>query len=366
MKIEKSPLLFISLLLLGHFLCAQNIEKEYSLLLKPVKTQVVYQTKKPPILDGKDEEADWKQVKWIDDFEDIEGAKNPGPLYRTRVKMLYDSSALYLLAELQEPHLWATYNRHDMIIYHENDFEVFIDPDGDTHNYFEYELNALNTLLDLKMPMPYRNGGKADISWDSKGFQSAVSIDGTLNDGRDRDAKWSVEMKIPFADLGLQQAPKDGQTLKIDFSRVEWQTHFTEGHYEKIKDPSTASAFPEYNWVWSPPGIINMHYPERWAMIQFSEKQPGSKTVDFRMPEKEVAGKYLWLVYYKQQDFKRNSSRYANNFEELEFPLPAKTDLPKITLTATTNQFIVQATLKDGSVISINETGLFLTKNIEQ
>jgi hypothetical protein len=154
--------------------------------------------------------------------------------------------------------------------------------------------------------------------------------------------------------------------MKIDFSRVEWQTHFTEGHYEKLRDPSTARAFPEYNWVWSPPGIINMHYPERWAMIQFSEKQPGSKTVDFRMPEKEVAGKYLWLVYYKQQDFKRNSSRYANNFEELEFPLPAKTDLPKITLTATTNQFIVQATLKDGSVISINETGLFLTKNIEQ
>jgi hypothetical protein len=126
--------------------------------------------------------------------------------------MLYDNSALYLLAELQEPHLWATYSRHDMIIYHENDFEVFIDPDSDTHNYFEYELNALNTLLDLKMPMPYRNGGKADISWDSKGFQSAVSIDGTLNNGRDRDAKWSVEMKIPFADLGLQQVPKDGQT----------------------------------------------------------------------------------------------------------------------------------------------------------
>lgn len=362
MKIDKSLLLISSLLFFSHFLCAQGSEKEYSHLLTSVKTHIVYQTKKPLVLDGKDEEADWKKTQWIDDFEDIEGPKNPGPLYRTRVKMLYDSSALYLLAELQEPHLWATYNRHDMIIYHENDFEVFIDPDGDTHNYFEYELNAMNTLLDLKMPIPYRNGGKADIGWDSKGFKSAVSIQGTLNNPTDTDKSWRIEMKIPFADLELNTVPQDGETWKVNFSRVEWRIQAIGGKYEKIIDPSTQHAYPEYNWVWSPPGIINMHYPERWAMVQFSKQEASSKTVAFKMPEKEVAGKYLWLVYYQQQDFKRNSSRYANNFEELEIPPPAKTDLPKITLTATSNQFTVQAILKDGSVISINETGLFLTK----
>lgn len=361
MRRRKSLLLISSLLFLAHVLCAQSTEKEYEHLLMPVKSYVVYQTKTLISIDGKVEEPDWKQVKWIEDFADIEGDKKPAPLYRTRVKMLHDATNLYLLAELEEPHIWATYDTRDMIIYHENDFEVFIDPDKDTHNYYEYELNAKNTLLDLKMPMPYRNGGHADIRWNSKGFESAVSIDGTLNDPTDKDKNWTIEMKIPFADLEVPQTPSEGQIWKIDFSRVEWKTHFVDGKYEKVKNPATGRAYPENNWVWSPPGLINMHYPERWAMIQFSEKLAGNKTVDFKMPREEAAGRYLWLVYYKQQDFKRKTGRYAASLKELE--LTAIPDAMKIDLTATGEQFTVKGLLKDGSELSIDETGIFLTKN---
>lgn len=348
-----------SLLFFAHLLFAQSYETEYAHLFTPVKSYVVYQTKKPLIIDGKAKETDWKKVNWIDDFADIEGDKKPAPLYPTRVKMLHDDNALYILAELQEPNIWATYDTHDMIIYHENDFEIFIDPDGDTHNYYEYELNAKNTLLDLKMPMPYRNGGRADISWNSKGFQSAVSLEGTLNNPSDTDKNWTIELKIPFADLDQKEALVDGQIWKIDFSRVEWKTQAKDGKYEKIKNPATGHAYPEDNWVWSPPGLINMHYPERWAMIQFSKLEAGKKTVDFKMPEKEIIGKYLWLVYYKQQDFKRKNNHYANNLKELE--LPENAEVTRLNLTATAQQFTVKTLLKDGSIISINETGLFLT-----
>lgn len=31
----------------------------------------------------------------------------------------------------------------------DNDFEVFLDPDGDNHNYYEIEINAHNTVWDL-------------------------------------------------------------------------------------------------------------------------------------------------------------------------------------------------------------------------
>lgn len=368
MKTVTFLLWILSTLLPAPFLCAQSKEKkhihnekEYAHLLTPVKRNVIYQAKKPLVMDGKAKETDWEQIQWMDDFEDIEGALKPKPLYRTRVKMLHDTASLYILVELQEPHIWATYDRHDMIIYHENDFEIFIDPDGDTHNYFEYELNALNTLLDLKMPMPYRNGGKADISWNSKGFQSAVSIDGTLNDPSDTDNKWTIEMKIPFADLQVHGVPKDGQIWKINFSRVEWQTQAIDGKYEKIKNPSTGRAYPEYNWVWSPPGLINMHYPERWGMIQFSGKKTGSSPGDFKMPGQEEAARYLWLAYYKQQDFKRKNNRYATSFEELNIPPPALIVIQKINLTATDQQFTIKALLKGSAVISIDEKGLFHT-----
>lgn len=353
-------LLLISIrLFLAPFLCAQSNEKAYTHLLSPVKNYVVCKAKKPLVLDGKADETDWKQALWINDFEDIEGAKKPAPLHPTRVKMLHDTASLYILAELQEPHIWATYDRHDMIIYHENDFEVFIDPDGDTHNYYEFELNARNTLLDLKMPMPYRNGGKADISWNCNGFESAVALEGTLNDPSDTDKKWTIEMKIPFAGLGLQEIPKNGQTWKVNFSRVEWRIQAIDGKYEKIKDPSTQRAYPEYNWVWSPPGLINMHYPERWGIIQFSEKEAGSKAVDFKMPLEETIGRYIWLVYYSQQDFKRKNGHYAARLEDLDISPPALKDIPSIHMQAASNQFTVQLKLKNGTMLTINETGLF-------
>ena len=30
------------------------------------------------------------------------------------------------------------------VIFHDNDFEIFVDADGSNHNYKEFEMNALN------------------------------------------------------------------------------------------------------------------------------------------------------------------------------------------------------------------------------
>lgn len=68
---------------------------------------------------------------------DIEGDRKPRPRFRTRVKMLWDDNYFYMGAEMEEPHVWATLTERDSIIYRDNDFEVFIDPDGDNHNYYE-------------------------------------------------------------------------------------------------------------------------------------------------------------------------------------------------------------------------------------
>lgn len=358
---KRIKVLFLTgiMLVLSQNLFAQTNWKGYEHLFTPVQHYVVYQTKSPILIDGKADERDWEKGEWTSDFVDIEGVNKPKPLFRTRVKMLWDESNLYLLAELEDPDIWAYYETHDQVVFHENDIEVFIDPDGDTHNYYEYEVNAHNTLFDLTMPLPYRNGGHAVIGWDSKGFRSAVSVDGTLNDPTDTDKKWSVEMKIPFADLhdGEQvQVPNDGQIWKIDFSRVEWRTEVVDGKYQKMKDPSTGRAYPEYNWVWSPPGLINMHYPERWGMIQFSKMKAGSEPVHFEMPEDEEIINYLWLVYYKQQNFRAQHKQYATNLEELEI---GQKDEFKINLAASALQFSVEVKAKDGSVLSINETGLF-------
>ena len=73
--------------------------------------------------------------------------------------MLWDDQYFYVGAELEEPDVWVTLTEHDSVIFRDNDFEVFIDPNSDNHEYYEFEINALGTFWDLLLPPPYKDGG---------------------------------------------------------------------------------------------------------------------------------------------------------------------------------------------------------------
>lgn len=225
------------------------------------KVYVAGRAAKPIAIDGRLDE--WDDAPWSDLFVDIEGDAKPDPPYETRFKMLWDDEHLYIGAWLEEPCVWATLTERDSIVFHDNDFEVFIDPDGDTNNYYEIEINALGTVFDLFLVRPYRDGGPALHGWDCKGLRSAVWVDGRLNDPSVVDRGWSVEMAIPFASLDGTKPPKIGDQWRINFSRVEWHIDVIDGTI--VKKPNV----PEENWVWTPQGAIDMHIPERWGYLRF-------------------------------------------------------------------------------------------------
>ena len=141
----------------------------------------------PVVIDGKLDEKAWEAAAWTDDFVDIEGPVGSAPAHRTVVRMLWDDNYFYFAAQMDEPHVWGTLEQRDAVIYHDNDFEVFIDPDGDNHLYYELEINALGTEWDLMLIKPYRDGGPAVNAWDIQGLQTAVHVSGTLNDPGDVD-----------------------------------------------------------------------------------------------------------------------------------------------------------------------------------
>lgn len=237
-------------------LIAQTGSNRYACVRAPSSVQI----------DGRID-REWNKAPWTSDFVDIEGAAKPTPRFRTRARMMWDDHFFYVAAELEEPHVWATLTAHDSVIFHDNDFELFIDPNGDTREYFEFEINALNTSWDLFLPKPYKDGGKADNAWEIPGLRTAVSVNGTLNDPRDRDKGWTLELAIPWSAFGpaahMPLPPKSGDTWRVNFSRVEWQHELHEGKYRRV--PGTR----EDNWVWSPQGKVNMHLPEHWGYVQF-------------------------------------------------------------------------------------------------
>src|SRR5689334_14713646 len=81
-------------------------------------------------IDGKLDDAAWRGAPWTETFVDIEGDAKPRPPLRTRVKMLWDDQYFYFAADLEEPHVWATLTQRDSVIFHDNEFEIFLDPEG--------------------------------------------------------------------------------------------------------------------------------------------------------------------------------------------------------------------------------------------
>ena len=95
--------------------------------------------------------------------------------------MRWDDTCLYIAARLDETQVWGSLTEPNSVIFRDNDFEVFIDPDGDHHRYWEMEVNALNTRWQLALEKPYRDGGPPVSPAPIAGLRSAVYVEGTLN-----------------------------------------------------------------------------------------------------------------------------------------------------------------------------------------
>jgi len=283
-------------------------------------------------VDGQLDEPAWQAAAWSELFADIEGYDRPAPDWHTRFKLLWDDEFFYIGAELEEPHVWATLTERDAVIYRENDFEVFIDPDGDTHDYYEIEINALGTVWDLFLAKPYRDGGKAESGWNIAGLRAAVSVSGTLNDPSDRDEGWSVELAIPWVAVVEHapggRAPRDGERWRLNFSRVEWQLHVVDGVYRKVVDAAGGRPLRERNWVWSPQGAVNMHRPEMWGVVQFSGLVVGVGRALYQPPADEAVRWALRQLYYAQRSYYRKHERYAADLAELGIDLVGRDGSP--------------------------------------
>ncbi len=288
-------------------------------------------------IDGALDEPSWQQAPWTQAFVDIEGEVRPLPRFSTRAKMLWDDDYFYIAAFLEEPDVWATLKNRDDIIFRDNDFEVFIDPDWDTHNYYEYEVNAFATEWDLLLVRPYRDGGPAIHEWDIPGLITGTRVYGTINQPGDIDEGWSVEIAFPWE--GIRRPtwatvkPKDGDVWQVNFSRVEWEVEPAQDGegYAKIKEKR------EDNWVWSPQGLVNMHFPEQWGFVRFSDQQADiDAQLDFELPPEYLAHRLLREIYWRQRLFRSEEKHFTTSLDTLGVAHRMMADFlwpPKISVT---------------------------------
>lgn len=317
---------------------------------------VAYRTENALEIDGKMTEAAWQRAEWSAPFIDIRGEEYPTPRLETRAKMLWDEEYFYVAAELEEPDVWATLTERDATIFRDNAFELFIDPDGDTHNYYELEVNAFGTVWDLFLVKPFRDGGASLSAWDIRGLEVGVHVNGTLNNPGDTDEGWSVELALPWRVLEEaapgERPPRPGEQWRLNFARAQWPLTVVDGAYRKEKEGEA-----EW-WTWASQGTVNMHKPERFGYVQFAEEAVGTGTASFAEPPNERVKWALRQLYYRQREYREVRGRYASDVSELnarEIAVEGTDFQP--TLQTTQSTYEITAPGANGTTVHIRDDG---------
>ncbi|MDH6305396.1 hypothetical protein M2459_001849 [Parabacteroides sp. PF5-5] len=365
MKTHSKGMIGIACLLLTA--CNPKEEKKEIDYFPPVSydppSYVCYKAPTTITIDGVLSAEEWDMVPWTADFVDIEGDKQPKPYLQTRAKMAYDDAGLYIAALLEEPHIWADITEHDAVIFQNNNFEFFIDPTNDTHNYVEYEVNALGTEWDLFLSKPYRDEGCLVFSnWEFMGMQSAVHIDGTINKPNDTDKSWSIEIFLPWKSVYQlvpgKRKPEPGDQIRMNFSRVEWETKVEDGKYIKVPFKGEEK-IREHNWVWAPTGVIDIHRPELWGFVQFSEKPAGTGEETFVASGDEDTKWMLRNLYHRQRQYLRKFGQYATSIADLKPEEVCPEEIvPQLTLDNTPSMYEMSLPSPNGRIWRIRQDGL--------
>jgi hypothetical protein len=280
------------------------------------RTYAVQRATTAPTIDGQLTDASWSETEWTAPFVDSRGRDSPAPPHRTRAKLMWDDTYLYVAAQLEEPDVRASFTTRDTSIWRENAFELFIDPDGDTHNYYEYQINARETQWDLLLTKPYRDEETPRISaWDIRGLKKAVAVRGTLNDPSDTDEGWTVELALPWSVLEETapnaQPPQDGDQWRLNLTRMQWPVTVENGNY--VRDTTDRGAF-----AWSPQGGTgNFHKPERWGIVEFSDAPTNATADSVRVPPNEHVKWALRRLYYRQNAFQEEHGAYTSSLSAL-------------------------------------------------
>jgi hypothetical protein len=103
----------------------------------------------------------------------------------------------------------------------------------------------------------------AFLDWDFPGLQTAVRVDGKINDNRIPDKGWSVELAFPWEGMkwlkeGRSLLPEDGDTWRIFF-----------GRFQRLCNAGN-EVQPHPAWAWNKHGVYDTHLPECFTKVHFS------------------------------------------------------------------------------------------------
>ncbi len=241
-------------------------------------------------IDGKLDEMIWQNASRSNRFTDL--VSGDSAWLDTRAAVLWDDQNLYIGYWIEEPNVTATLTQRDAPIYEDNDVELFI---AGQDGYYEFEINSFGTVYEVlflwmdayekngynQLPEFRRDAPGAKVfngvgykhprgprmgfwNWDMPQLRSAVDVQGSINNDKDTDKGWTVEISIPWTSLKILAdadrralPPLNGDVWRMDFSRFNVKKG-------SVKDSG--------GWAWSSHKVWDSHVPECFTYIEFLQK----------------------------------------------------------------------------------------------
>src|SRR6185312_6964165 len=170
----------------------------------------------------------------------------------------------------------------------------------------------------------------------------------------------SLELAVPFRSVIMNGSknPSDGTIWRTNFSRVQWQIDTLNGKYYRKKNEQGRVVSEQY-YVWSPQGIINLHMPERWGYVLFSDSVSDK---NFLSEADEKLKLEAWKYYYLQQQFMGQNGKYASRLKQLDKLFKKETGTkkqkPGVKMYAGEKQFLLEIFLPfSKKMMTLNDEG---------
>lgn len=208
-------------------------------------------------IDGKLDDAAWKQAEVIDGFFHP-AVTPPSPAKtKTKARLLWDDVALYFAAQMEDADLYGNITDQDGNTWENDVFELFFQPDAEREPYYEFQVNPLNTHFDSCF---LSLGGERVARWKKAHefrWQTQLMLGGTLNDKSDKDTGWFVEGKIPWSDFRHTGGkPQAGDVWRFALCRYDYSVAFD------APDLSTTAPLTR----------VDFHQTENYGRLTFDAK----------------------------------------------------------------------------------------------
>ena len=182
----------------------------------PVRSVAATRADRAPVIDGRDDDAVWREAPAITDFQEWRPSEGGAPKLPTEAKIAYDAANLYVFVRAFDPHpdsIITVLARRDYFTPSDMIW-LFLDSYHDRRTGYEFGVNPSGVKLDAQV----YNDGNEDFAWDAV-WDVATRVD---------SLGWTAEFRIPLSQLryGRQKNHTFGFTIDRDLyrysQRVSW------------------------------------------------------------------------------------------------------------------------------------------------